>query len=351
MKRSAFLLATAALLAGAAAAGDDPLDIPARPSELASQRPITSLARAGGQAVVAVGQRGHVLRSVDGGKSWAQARVPLSSDLTAVQFPDAKTGYAVGHNGVVLKSEDGGATWAKLLDGRAVNQLVLDPMQAKAGGSDDDKRLLAEASRNAEAGPDKPFLDLWFANASEGFVVGAYNLILHTADGGRSWQSWFDRTDNPRLLNLYAIRPANGALYVAGEAGLLLKLDAGAQRFKALTSPYAGSFFGLVGTRAGVLAFGMRGNAFLSRDAGISWQPVATGLMASITAGDALADGRVVLVDQAGSVALSRDGGDSFARVAAPPPMPLAAVALSGNAVVLGGVRGLRALESTKDTR
>ncbi|MBV8501897.1 MAG: glycosyl hydrolase [Paucibacter sp.] len=347
MKKFALFVA-AALIAGGALAGSDPLETPARLSELASARPITALARAG-SGVVAVGQRGHILRSVDGGRRWTQSKVPTSSDLTAVQFPDARTGFATGHDGVVLKSEDGGATWIKLLDGRAVNRLVLEQMQARvdAGGTEHDKRLLDEAKRNAEMGPDKPFLDLWFTNDREGFVIGAYNLILHTADGGRSWQSWFDRTDNPRFLNFYAIRSVGRSLYIAGEAGLLLKLDG--EHFKALASPYNGSFFGLAGTSAGVLVFGMRGNAYLSRDEGGTWRAVPTGLMASITAGDALPDGRVALVDQAGLLTVSKDGGERFLRSGPPAPMSLSAVVFAGDALVIGGVRGARALDLKKE--
>jgi photosystem II stability/assembly factor-like uncharacterized protein len=356
MKRLALVLAGCAAAFGAAAQpGDDPLGNPAQASALAAQRPITAIARAGaaqGNAFVAVGQRGHVLRSTDGGRHWAQARVPLSSDLNAVQFVDAKTGFAVGHDGVVLRSDDGGARWTPVLDGRSANRLLVAAMQARvdAGGGEDARRLLAEARRDAEAGPDKPLLDLWFANASEGFVVGAYNLIFHTADGGRSWQPWFDRTDNPKLLNLYAIRPAGDALYIAGEGGLLLRLDPGGERFRALASPYAGSFFGLLGTADAVIAFGMRGHAFASRDGGRNWAALDTGLAASITGGDALPGGRVVLVDQAGGIALSRDGGAHFARLSLPAPLPLSAVAFGAEGLVLGGLRGLGGLGLPKES-
>jgi photosystem II stability/assembly factor-like uncharacterized protein len=346
----AYFFAAVLCLASSTPAAADPLDVPARGSALAERRLITSIAHAGNRALVAVGQRGHVLRSEDGGRTWLQGKVPVSSDLTAVQFVDARVGYATGHDGVVLRSDDGGASWTRVLDGRTANQLLLEAMQhlVAAGGGEPAKKLLDEARRNVELGPDKPFLDLWFANANEGFVVGAYNLIFHTADGGKSWQPWFDRTDNPKLLSLYAIRPAGNTLYIAGESGLLLKLDAAAQRFRALSGDYKGSYFGLLATRAGVLAFGMRGNAFLSRDEGQTWQAVTTGLTASITAADA-GDGRIALVDQSGSVAASRDGGSSFSRVVVQPPMPLAAIALTEGGAVLGGPRGLRSVDIAKD--
>ena len=348
--------ASATVAATSAGGAGDVLDRPARASALANQRPIDALAHAG-RRLVAAGQRGHILLSDDDGRTWTQAAVPVSSDLTALSFPTADTGYAVGHDGVVLGTTDGGATWRKLLDGRAANALVLEAMQRKvaAGGGDDARKLLDEAKRNVELGPDKPFLDAWFANANDGFVVGAYNLILHTADGGRTWDSWFDATDNPKLLNLYAIRPLGDALFIAGEGGLLLVRDKGTQRFRALQSDYKGSFFGVLGLPAadtpqdGVLAFGMRGHALLSHDRGASWRALDTGLTASITAGEATADGRVVLVDQSGSIAISRDRGETFARVAVAQPVPLAAVAVTPSGIVLAGPRGLREVDRPVD--
>lgn len=355
MKYSAKALALQAILALAFAAphcatraAGDPLDTPARISALAQQRLVTALSAVDDKLIVAVGQRGHALRSVDGGKSWAQARVPLSSDLTAVQMIDRKRGFAVGHDGAVLRTDDGGASWIKLLDGRAANKLVQESLQRKvdgAAGDEEARRLLGEAQRNTALGPDKPFLDLWFANANEGFVVGAYNLILQTRDGGRSWSSWFERAENPKLLNLYAIHPAQGALFVVGEAGLLLRLDEKDQRFRALASPYKGSFFGVLGTSAGVLAYGMRGNVLLSADGGASWRAIDAGLKASITGAAILRDGRVLLVDQAGSLAVSDDGGNRFARVPVTAPSPLAAVVATAGGAVLGGPGGLRTID------
>lgn len=356
MQRRSMLLAALGSLAasrvgaGAGAGASEVLDRPARMSPLACERLITGIARAGDR-LVAVGQRGHVVHSEDGGRLWVQAMVPVSSDLTAVSFVDAKAGYATGHDGVVLGTRDGGHGWTRLLDGRQVNTLVLEHMQRRVAASDateQDRKLLVEAQRNADAGPDKPFLDLCFVNATEGFVVGAYGLILRTADGGKTWEPWFDRADNPGLLNLYAIRAHRGSIFIAGEAGLLLKLDAGAQRFTALPSPYKGSLFGLAATKAGVLAYGMRGNAFLSTDEGAAWSPVNTGLAASIVGGAFATNGTVALVDQGGGIALSIDGGLTFARSQLRSQVPLAAVAFaSTSSLVVGGPRGLRTIDLT----
>ena len=340
--------------AGKAHGSSEMLDLPARMSSVAEHRLITGIARAGDR-LVAVGQRGHIVLSEDGGRRWVQALVPVSSDLTAVSFVDAKAGYATGHDGVVLGTRDGGHGWTRLLDGRQVNALVLEHMQRRVSApdaSEQDRKLLVEAQRNAEAGPDKPFLDLCFVSANEGFVVGAYGLILRTADGGQTWEPWLDRADNPGLLNLYAIRAHHGAIYIAGEAGLLLKLDTDAQRFTALPSPYKGSYFGLAATKAGVLAYGMRGNVFLSTDEGAAWRPVNTDLAASVVGGAVATNGALALVDQGGGIALSIDGGLSFMRSPLRSQVPLAAVAFaSTTSLVVGGPRGLRTVDlATKDT-
>ena len=97
--------------------------------------------------------------------------MPVSSDLTAVFFVDDKQGWAVGHDGVILHTADGGETWALQLDGRAANELLIAAMERKAAAepaSDDAKKLLAEAKRYKEQGADKPFLDVWFADAQNG---------------------------------------------------------------------------------------------------------------------------------------------------------------------------------------
>ncbi len=104
-------LATATLAAPVAgAAFVDPLDTPAVPSALAARSLLLGVARAGNR-LVAVGQRGHIVYSTDGGASWKQASVPVSSDLTAVFFVDDKQGWVVGHDGVVLHTVDSGDTW------------------------------------------------------------------------------------------------------------------------------------------------------------------------------------------------------------------------------------------------
>ena len=260
--------------------------------------PCSGVAHAG-QRLVTVGQRGHILYSDDAGQNWQQADVPVSSDLNAVHFPTAEQGWAVGNDGVVLHSSDAGATWNKQLDGRQIGELMLKHYTALANAEPDNEQwagLAAEGQRLIEEGADKPLLDVWFANDKLGYVVGVFNLILRTEDGGQTWTPFQDRTDNPQGFHLNAIASTGDALYIAGEQGLLLKWDDARQRFMALQTPYQGSFFGVVGKPGEVLAYGLRGHVFRSTDGGLSWTRLDSGLQVSITAATLDADGHFRLV-------------------------------------------------------
>ena len=283
-----------------------------------------------GPRLVAAGERGTILYSDDAGKSWKQANVPVSVSLTALQFVDDRNGWAVGHQGVVLHTLDGGATWTRQLDGVQAAAIAL------RGG-------VAGAQALVDDGPDKPFLDLYFDSPRSGYVLGAYNQIYRTTDGGASWQAWQDKVANPKGLHLYAMRASGGNLYLAGEQGLVLRSTDQGASFSSLPTPYKGSYFGLLATRAGaLLAYGLRGNAWWSGDQGASWSRVETGVQAALAGGAELADGSLVIVSQNGDVLLSRDQGRSFAAQPST-ALPLAGIAqASDGALVLAGLRGLQ---------
>jgi photosystem II stability/assembly factor-like uncharacterized protein len=320
--------------AGAApAGGSDVLDTPAMPSELAAKRLLVGMARAGDK-LVAVGPRGHIVVTADGGQTWKQAKVPVSSDLTAVWFANANTGWAVGHDGVVLASTDGGATWTRQLDGRIANDLVLKDIQAKLAASPDSeqlKALAAEAERNVQMGADKPFLDVWFESETSGFVVGAYNLIFATSDGGKTWQSWFDRVPNPGFMSLYSIRPAAGGVFMAGEQGVFFKLDREAARFDAVPVDYKGSLFGVVDAGDAILTYGIKGNLYRSADSGKTWTKTDSGLRATIVGGVTVGPGAVILADQSGHLSRSQDGGNTFEPLQLPKTVPLTGAINAGD--------------------
>jgi photosystem II stability/assembly factor-like uncharacterized protein len=320
--------------ARAQVAADDAANQPAEIAPLASTSLLLDLAMAG-ERVVAVGERGHVLLSDDQGATWRQAKaVPTRAMLTAVYFSDAHYGWAVGHDETILNSADGGETWTR-------------------------SHFAPEAQQ--------PLLDVWFANRVSGIAVGAYGAYFTTNDGGRTWASAkfapppqapaqgtgpsrgeaHDASipeEGPPDYHLNRIVGVGNRLYIAAEGGQLYRSDDRGAHWRALPSPYEGSFFGLVPIRGeGLLAFGLRGHLFRSADGGETWARLESHTTAMLTAGIAINDLRVVIGGLAGVLLVSRDAGETFHLVqqedrkgiAALLPGPAGAVIVAGE----GGVR------------
>ncbi len=339
-----FVVASSCAAGTSPASYRDVLDVPARQSPLASRAMLNGLAMAG-KRVVSVGQRGHIVYSDDSGSTWQQAKVPVSSDLLAVSFPSPQLGWAVGHDGVILHSVDAGESWTLQLDGRRSPALLRSYYAAPEflGADEPTQRLQADIARMAEQGPENSLLDVWFSDERIGYVVGSFNLIFRTADGGKTWTPLYHATDNPSRLHFYAVRGIGADVYLAGEQGLLLKLDAAGNRFNALTTPYKGSFFGITGNQTAIVAYGLRGNAYRSTDGGRQWLKIDTPLQDGITAAVVLKDDVLALVSQSGQLLLGKNMGERFAPVKLARAAPAAAiVGIDGDAVLVAGPRGIQ---------
>jgi photosystem II stability/assembly factor-like uncharacterized protein len=330
----------------AADAFRDPLDTPAVTASAPESQSLLAAARAG-TALVAVGMRGLIIASDDGGASWEQRPAPVQSDLTSVSFPDAQHGWAAGHDGVILHSGDGGRSWKRQLDGRlAAERFTAYYVARMAQGEESLEPRLAELKRNYEAGPSLPWLDICFEDANRGFAVGPFGSIARTEDGGTTWLPAMERIDDPEMLNLNAIRSIAGELYIAGERGTVFRLDRARQRFLRVATGHAGSFFGIAGNARVLVAYGLRGAVFRSGDGGATWSRSMTPAPLAVTAGAALPDGRIVLATMGGTtwvgegdmarfVALPFGAADSFTAVNA----------VDGRLLLLAGLRGVHLLE------
>ncbi|HEY0594112.1 MAG TPA: YCF48-related protein [Thermoanaerobaculia bacterium] len=280
------------------------------PAPLAPKSLLTDVVPAG-SALVAVGDRGHILISGDGGASWTQADVPTRSMLTGVAFTGRNDGCAVGHDAVIVRTTDGGKTWERV---------HWDP--------------------EAEA----PLLDVIFLDRQRGIAVGAYGSYLTTGDGGATWTAGRVSEDADYHLNQIA-RSATGKLYIAAEGGHAYRSDDDGATWIPLQTPYEGSLFGVLPLDGdSVLLFGLRGHILRSDDAGATWTEIASPTQAMLNAGVRLADGRIVLVGLGGTVLVSADGGRTFALREQERRAGFQAVAPAGSALLLAGDTGVRLL-------
>ncbi|BCG04902.1 hypothetical protein PPGU19_094700 (plasmid) [Paraburkholderia sp. PGU19] len=322
---------------------ENPVGIPAMPSALAVHIPLIGVASAG-HRIVAVGLRGVIIYSDDAGRTWVQAKVPVGTDLVAVSFPDAKQGWAVGHGGVVIHTDDGGANWVKQTDGKRLSGLAVDYYTRMAADkpSIEVKRAFDDAKASASDGSSQALLDVFFENEKSGFIVGTFNRVFHTEDGGKSWIPWMERTNNPDDFHFYSVHGDGSRILLTGEHGMVWELNRDKQSFERKPTPYKGTLFGSLGSGGDIVVYGMRGSLFRSSDGCATWEKVDVPSRAGITGGVVLADGSFLLVDQGGIALLSRDGGKSFQSVKLRRSMPYFGVSRVGNGkVALVGVDGV----------
>jgi photosystem II stability/assembly factor-like uncharacterized protein len=321
----------------------DPLDTPAQATRFATATQANAVTKVGAR-LVAVGVRGLIVLSDDDGRTWRQVASPVSSDLVAVHFAAPERGWVSGHDGVILATTDGGEHWTKQIDGRMAAEMLQAHLgELAAHGDATAARLLKEVTLNYQNGPEVPMLDLWFENDRTGWAVGSFGTILGTIDGGHTWVSWIEKVDNGKMLHYYAVSEVGGNVYLASEQGTLFRLDRKRDRFVAISTGYNGSFFGVVGTQAYIIAYGIGGSAYRSRDNGASWQRLSTGVHGSLTGACVLDDGRLLFVSQDGHVILSQDQGDSFRSVAISQPDLFTGIAPAGrNSIVLTGLGGVQ---------
>lgn len=244
------LVLAAALAAGQPAfAAEAPKPRAAEIAPMSAHSLLTRIVPAG-RGLVAVGGRGHILRSEDG-SAWTQVPAPVDALLTSVFFTDAQHGWAVGHDASILHSADGGRSW-KLQNFQPELNLAL--------------------------------LDVLFLDAQHGLAVGAYGLMLETRDGGAHWTR-LELPITEEGLHFNALtRLGDGSLLVVGEEGMMaLSRDAGAS-WERLASPYESSLFAVLASGAsGAVVAGLRGNVFRSDDvAAGAWQRLDTGSQQSV---------------------------------------------------------------------
>jgi photosystem II stability/assembly factor-like uncharacterized protein len=319
---------------------EDPLDAPAQMRESLSKRSLMAITHVGDR-LVAVGSRGLIVASDDKGKTWVQAKVPVQSDLLAVQFPTATDGWAVGHDGVILHTADGGKTWVKQLDGRMAGE-AFTAYYAKMGA--DGAAELRTMGVNYKAGAALPFLDVWFDDPQTGYVVGSYGMIAATHDGGKSWEPWLLHIDNKERLNLNGIRGIGSELYIVGEHGQIYRFDRARNYFTKTDTGYNGSFFGITSIGDTYIAYGLRGTIYRSGDAGKHWEALPLLSDQTIAAGLARADGQgFVLINAAAQFLLIDKTGKNVRLVRESSPMRTTGiVAVGADDYIVTGIEGVR---------
>ncbi|HMS64442.1 MAG TPA: YCF48-related protein, partial [Ignavibacteria bacterium] len=184
---------------------------------------LNSIHTSDGVYVIAAGDQGNILRSLNGGNTWAKYTEPsvnfksvfisgsnvwltgdngkvyksstssvsltayntgVTTSINSIFFTDALNGYICGDNGVLYKSVDGGISWT--LSNSGINTVKLNSLN--------------------------------FKDAANGIVVGNSGIVYMTVNGGASWTAETVSTTR----NLTDAKYFSDGIAITGEWGTLL---------------------------------------------------------------------------------------------------------------------------------
>lgn len=170
------------------------------------ERPMRAVALTG-IAVIAVGEKGTLARSGNGGTRWSHIASPVVENLQGIAF-QGPNGVAVGDGGTVLRSTDEGWTWVRAASGtQATLRSVAWTTPGNLVAVGDEIILRSNdggATWTSATQAGKMFKDVSFDGAY-GWAVGDDGtdvVALSTTDGGGQW--------TPKPINVPSVLYAKG---------------------------------------------------------------------------------------------------------------------------------------------
>ncbi|HCE6997881.1 TPA: glycosyl hydrolase [Pseudomonas aeruginosa] len=242
-----------------------------------------------------------------------QASNATQATMLAAGWAGARM-VAVGDHGVVLLSDDQGKQW---------HQARSVPLST-------------------------PLTGVSFVDAKRGWAVGHWGAILATTDGGESWQVQRLATEEDRPL--FAVHFFNARQGVAvGLWSLVLTTEDGGRTWaeQPVQAPPGAkradlNLMGLFADSRGTLyATAEHGQVLLSEDQGKNWRYLDTGYEGTLWSGAVLADGRLLLGGQRGTLLQGSADGKGFRRVPTSSKGSVTCVAVAGSRVLAVGLDGL----------
>ncbi|REJ96928.1 MAG: hypothetical protein DWQ29_00535 [Planctomycetota bacterium] len=281
----------------------------------------------------AVGDRGGVWKTTDGGKTWLFSKAPVECSLRSVCFLTDRIGWIAGggiapharhHYGVVLATQDGGETWKSIgpttlpyavhvqffdLDHGVC---VCEPTARRPSGvliTEDGGTTWTNAEGVAPAG----WRAAAFVDSSTGYVGG-----LRGEHAGVSAGSVRPRPlQNMGLSGIHALTTDSaGRRWMGGDGALLLMSETAGATWQDPVGALPGQlreFFDIRAIAAEgdmVWAAGSPGGVIWhSIDGGRSWEPLPTGDPTPISAIDFASPDRGCAVGPFGKILVTEDGG------------------------------------------
>jgi photosystem II stability/assembly factor-like uncharacterized protein len=281
----------------------------------------------------------YVFKTTDAGATWTRTKLPSSyaghtTQVTALDFVNATTGYIGSWAGDIYKTTDAGATWQHMLS--AIRGCkYLEFVDANTGWSIgyDDAYKTTDGGLTWRAqyiGTTKAALSGGsFPNMSTGWLAG--HGMYKTVDGGTTWRGLPDggRQTPHDLTAVHFISPTHG--WAVGPLGTILRTtDAGeswiTESLAMGSVDYNSVFFANAGTGWAMGSYYGTGVIYKSTDGGRKWGIQSRYPGVSLNASHFTSDKRGWVAGDSGLVVRTEDGGLNWQRQPTPTVQKLEAV-------------------------
>ncbi len=230
----------------------------------------------------AVGERGEILKTKDGGIRWSVLNKFTTKFLNSVYFVNTNTGFVAGDSGAIFKTSDGGSSWTDQTNYSRynINSIYFTNQYSgiAAGGNPENERAFIYKTDDGGNSWYEVYDSLSlgvlnsvdFYNESGGIAVGKNGNVLYSYDAGESW--W---TDNISPVNLYSVSFRNNVNgLISGANGIIYKTTDGGNSWNTIVSGY---FIKLNSIKYGdhnfAAAAGEKGTVLYSYNGGYNWSP------------------------------------------------------------------------------
>ncbi|MDA7950498.1 MAG: YCF48-related protein, partial [Pirellulaceae bacterium] len=229
---------------------------------------------------------GILFTTTNGGRTWTQQATSLPN-LTKVKFFNTKQGFVIGESSPYFPSSglyltnDGGKSWQPLSAPKAKEWVAADFSTLQNGAMGSPKgtvHALANGrqinAQTPERSPQK-IVDIQLETDGNGWMLGEDCQLLFTTDHGQSWQT--RQTTFPPLFQ---------------------------KNFRATTFFSQGNHLWIAGNPGSLILY--------SADYGLTWEPVSTDTTAPLTDLFFIDENRGWAVGNLGTILATRDGGKTW---------------------------------------
>jgi len=235
-----------------------------------------------------IGNYGTIFHSSDAGKNWASQSSGIKTLLTDGLFIDNKTGWIVGVDGTIIHTADGGNTWVKQNSGTIRHLMDITFTDKDYGWAVGEFSTILHTTDGGttwtpqQPEADKIYNSVCFINRQNGFVVGEGGTMFRTIDGGATWvhvmPKAFERKDlddefeRPRPSLFCVIFKDNVNGWACGNFGAILHTTDGGVSWNVLPNEHLLALYTMYIRDGKGWAVGDKGTYLTSQDGGLTWK-------------------------------------------------------------------------------